>query len=288
MAAKKKASKKKASPKKKSMVKRKGSAMATSKFEERMMEAAQNDAARTGASSETNIMSIRGGKFTFQGENLGNELKLIILGHVYSKEYYDGKFDPDNPVPPACFALSEDMKLIKGPDGTSPAPQADLCKDCEQNEWGSSGFGQSKACGAKVTFAVLDPDGATDEDYEHAVMRVGVNSMLNFDKYVKGLSSKLNLPAFGVVTNVVFDEESTNPILEFSLDEVIDNEEVLESLFERREGLIEEMLKPHFDVDSYVPPEEREPKRKSRKKKGSLGKKKGAAKKKGGRSKFAR
>lgn len=276
MAVKKKAIKKKVVRRKSTAVAKRGStAMSTSDWEEKLAEMATTDAARTGTASESSVISIKGGKFKFQDENLGTEMEVVILEYGYAREYYDCDYDPDNPLPPACFALGSDIDAIEVPDEKSPAPQADACADCPQDEWGSSNFGQSKACGAKVVLAVADYEGITDENYEHAMIRAGVNSMKNFNAFVKNLSNKTKRPPFGVVTKITFDDDADYPVLKFALVNMIDDEAALEAIMERKEGLIESITTPHYNVDAYEAPK-------------AKGRKKVAKKKVTRRSKFSK
>ena len=245
---------KKTTTRKKAVARRKSTAVAVSNWEEKLAEEASAASARTGAASESNIISIKGGKFKFKDENLGDEMEVVVLEYAYAREYYDSAFDPDNPAPPACFGLGESIDDVTGPDEKSPAPQATTCEECEWNEWGSSNFGKSKACGSKAILVVADYSGVTDENYEHAIMRIGVNSMLNWNAYVKNLERKTKRPPFGVVTRMVFDKDSDNPILKFHLGDMIDDDEALEAIMGRRDGLMEELTTPHYNVEAYEPP----------------------------------
>jgi len=253
MAVKKKTSTKKAAPKK-AMAKRKQSTAMVG-WEEKLAAEAQAEAERTGASSGGgNFISIQGGKFKCQGEALGDELSVIVLNSVYAREYYDTKFDPEDTKSPACFNIAADVKDIIGPHPDAPNPPSQECDGCPKNEWGSADYGQSKACGSKVIFAIMDPDAIGDEDYQPLTLRAGVNSMLNWDAYVKGLAKRVKRPTYAVVTTMTFDDESAYPVLKFKMDRIIESKDAIEEIYSRRELLVDSMLEVHYDVDSYEPP----------------------------------
>jgi hypothetical protein len=83
------------------------------------------------------------------------ELPLVVLDYRFHNRFYDQPWDPDNPVPPVCFAISETNRGMV-PSPNAPKPQAASCDECPLNEYGSKGKG--KACRNILAMAVMDPD----------------------------------------------------------------------------------------------------------------------------------
>jgi hypothetical protein len=76
-----------------------------------------------------------------------NTADVRVLAVVPERTYYSGEFDADAVQVPDCYALDSET-----PHPEAATQQADNCKDCPQNKWGSSPRGRGKACreGARV------------------------------------------------------------------------------------------------------------------------------------------
>ena len=87
--------------------------------------------AQATAEAESNVVtsrffSVRGGILTFDGTPLqDNSANVIILDSIFSHEYYENAFDPDNTEVPVCFSFS-DTGLNMEPHEASHAPRL-LC-----------------------------------------------------------------------------------------------------------------------------------------------------------------
>ncbi len=91
--------------------------------------------------------SFKGGQMSFDGAPVkGNEVIVIVAASCIEKAFYDGRYDPDNPEPPVCFAFDTD------PDAIAPIPddvadlQCETCEACPHNVFGSADTGRGKAC----------------------------------------------------------------------------------------------------------------------------------------------
>lgn len=227
------AAKKKTATKKKTAVKKKktgGKSLA--RIEDQLAQYASKESARETVAG-TNKLSIRGGKFSYQGANLGKEVEVIIVAWAFEKTWFDVPFDQDNPSTPACFAIDMDGKEMV-PHKDAPVPQSTTCAECELNEWGSNPQGgRGKACSDRRRLIVIS---AEEEDFAEAELvqlSVGPTTLKNWKGFVNDLTNKLGLPTFGVVTNISFDEDSDYEVLEFNVSQKIEDAEVLEALMGR-------------------------------------------------------
>lgn len=219
---------------------------------------------------EGNKISVKGSKFTYQGGVIGNELSAVILGFRHENVFYDSKFDPDEPIPPACFAIGN-VEAEMVPHPTSPKPQCDNCAECPMNQWGSADTGNGKACSNRRRIALLDADCEDIADAEVAMLNIGPSTLKNWSKYVKDLERKYNRPVFGAVTKITFDEDFDYPVLIFEMEQLIDDVDLLEALIARREQVDPQLDQP-IDVSNYVDPEEAAPKRRGAPAKAKAGK----------------
>lgn len=284
MAAKKKAATKKGLP-----ARRRSTAIAN--WDQTLEKYATDDKART-VSSEGNMLSIRGGSFKYQGQDIGDSIKVIILDFTHVKQWFDRPFDEDNPSTPACAAMSYDGKNI-APFEDSPKVQTEsgFCMECWANEFGSADVGRAKACKDTRRVALIDASGDV-EDEDIAILNIPPTSLKKFDGYISGLSRiGKGRPCFSVVTQLDFDADEDYPVIIPSMvqpvEEVLDKAQ-LSALLKRREQATEILSKPPFDFSQYEEP----PQRKPRGKKGAAKKKAASAatgKKKAGnrRSKFS-
>jgi len=101
------------------------------------------------------------------GANLGSEIQVVVLDFVTRHNFYDQAYNPQNPAPPACYAIGPlasagDPNGIAGmaPESDSPMVQNSDCASCPLNAFGSGQGGRSKACQNRRLVAVLlvDPD----------------------------------------------------------------------------------------------------------------------------------
>lgn len=148
-------------------------------------------------------IATRGGKLSFQGADIpGNSMNVIILDHVLENALYEGKFDPDSPSSPTCFALGTGDKPM-APHADSPEPQSEACEGCPHNEFGSADTGRGKACKNIRRLALLPEDALEDLDAATpAYIKVPVTSVRAWAGYVKKLASAMNVPPLAVITQI--------------------------------------------------------------------------------------
>ena len=149
-------------------------------------------------------ISLNGNIFTFpDGKTSQDPINVVILDHRNYNRYYTAAYNPTDPKPPTCFAIS---KIVEGmaPHGEAGTPQADTCEECEWNKWGSApGGGKGKACRNTVRLAVVAPD--ADSHAEPMILTLAPTSLKSWTSLVKDLGESSLLP-FQVVTNIAFDK----------------------------------------------------------------------------------
>jgi hypothetical protein len=251
-----------------------------SSLDKQLAQFAQDESSRE-KSAGGNKLSIKGGKFTYQGATLGKKIPVVVLAYTFENAYYDVAFDPDNPSTPACFALDKSEDDL-APHADAPVKQCEtVCADCGYNAWGSSDTGsRGKKCTNRRRIICISAD---EKDYataELATLGVGPSSLKNWKGYVKGLNDKLALPPFAVITSVSFDEDADYEVLQFNCDSKITDKRKVQTLMSRLDEANKLALQP-YDASGYT---------------GGKPKKKGADKsapkkakaKSTGRSKFSR
>ncbi len=225
-----------------------------SKTRAMLAEYAKDDAARL-PSAGGSMLSVRGKRFSYQGATLDAPLKVIILDYAFENAYYTSSYDPDDPQPPGCFAVAKRKEDLAPPD-SAPAPQADSCKECPRNEWGSDPKGgRGKACRNGVKLAILSAD--TDkidvdfvESAEIAYLRLAPTSVKHFTGYKKKVVEGMNVPFFSVVTALDLDEDEDWPVVTFQFDTDIDDKALLTALIKKREEAQSDLL-AGFDASGY-------------------------------------
>lgn len=172
---------------------------------------------RTGAPGGDKI-SCKNKKFKLPDGTEADELRLVIVDFTNVNNFYEGAYNKDAIVPPACFAINP-IILSMAPSDNSPLKQAEDCQGCPMNQFGSDGNG--KACKNIRRLAVLPPD--ADEDTPLWVLDTSATANKSFDAYVRSVAQKFNLMPVGVTTLVTFDPSVDYPSLRFSEPEANEN-----------------------------------------------------------------
>ena len=207
------------------------------KWKERLAERAQAAKAITKA-VVGKFIGTRAATFTINGKKIGSSLSAIVVRHTFENAMYEGKFDPDNPSSPVCFAIGDDYDELK-PHELSTKPQHEQCAGCPNNEFGSADTGRGKACRNVRRLALIAED-AIEGDLENTevhYLRTPVTSSANWDGYVNDAADKLGLPPFALVTEITLaPDPQVQMIMTFKIKKesadngLINNEEQLEGL----------------------------------------------------------
>lgn len=203
-------------------------------YEQKWADAAQEAVANeptTGGS----WLTARGGQLIIDDQALpGNQAAVIILDSIRENTYYgEQQYDPQNPLPPVCYAMARDNDPMFPhtdmqqdltyftPQHRDPQTAAVLgCDGCPRNEWGSATQGKGKACQNRRRLVMIPAGyyaprpGSNDfdlnlfDDAEHferadlTSFKLPVTSVGNWSKYVQKLAANVRRPPYGVVTRV--------------------------------------------------------------------------------------
>lgn len=197
---------------------------------------------RLGAATGISI-NTKAKRFTFpDGRKDDGPVELVIVDFIRHNTFYDAPYDEKNPIPPACFSLNQVIANMV-PSKNSPVVQAQSCKGCPMNEFGSNGNG--KACTNSVLLAVLPPD--ADEETPIWLLKVSPTGLKSFDGYVRQVTAMTQMPPLSVVTEVSFDDSLAYPSLRFGNPRPNDN---LAVHFARQEEA-KKLLETEPDVSGY-------------------------------------
>lgn len=172
--------------------------------------------------------------------------KGIIVEFVSFNAYYEGAYNPDNVVPPNCFAIGTVKNDDLVPSDSSPERQDDdcgSCKGCWANAFKSADNGKGKACKQSIRVAVLLEDGELHR------LNISSTGLTSFGAYVREVASNLGAPPYGVMTTFVFDDKFDYPSVR-CVDPVTLNEEQLAYVFTKRDDALA-MLMAEPDVTEF-------------------------------------
>ncbi len=159
-------------------------------------------------------IAIKQGAFNLpDGSKVTDELNGVVLAYAAKNVFYEHGYDPDTTEPPLCFALGEDANNMV-PSENASEPQADTCKECPNDKWGS-GVGNAKACTNRRLLAVL-PEDSSDPADELLMIDAAPSSIKNFDGYVASLSQRQEIPlqwatTIGLDTSVDYTKLTFKP-----------------------------------------------------------------------------
>jgi len=171
-------------------------------------------------------------------------LDIVVVDFVYYNTYYEGAFDPNNIMPPNCFALAVDSKTL-APSTNAPEAQHEACQGCWANEFGSSGKG--KACQNRVLIACLPTD--AKEDTPFAILDISPTAVKGFSSYLTSVARSGLFP-HEVVTHVECNPATKHDVAIFSLSEAIEDTPFI-GMLESRLGEARERLMTEPDVSAF-------------------------------------
>lgn len=191
------------------------------KWDEELAKQAEVAAGMEANTGGGQFFSLKSGILSWQDAPLpNNQMAVVILDAVLENVFYEGKYDPDTPQGPVCFAFGREEKTLAPHqiviDGDNQQCGASgLCDGCEMNEWGSADTGRGKACRNTRRLALI-PAGTFNQagkfelidDVEHfestaiGFMKLPVTSVKGYASFVKQVAGALRRPPFGIVTKV--------------------------------------------------------------------------------------
>lgn len=188
-----------------------------------------------------NFLSVRAGQLAIDKTPCaGNVLDCVVIAHAYENAYYAGKYDPNNPKPPACYAIAVAEDEMR-PHAKAPQKQADSCSVCPKNEWGSDpAGGRGKACKNIRRLALLPQDALDSADKVGKAdvlhLKLPVMSVRNWSKYVNDVKAEVARPPFAVSTQIGTTPDAKSQFkVTFKLNFKVSEPEVLQALVGRHE-----------------------------------------------------
>ncbi|MBI1316386.1 hypothetical protein GC167_05940 [bacterium] len=232
------------------------------------------------------FLSTRGGILALGEEQLpGNQVACVIVDSVLENSYYSQAYDPNNKMPPTCYAYTrgepEEMMphletMAKDQEYFVPQNMADDgqggfiiggCKGCPMDEYGSAMRngqpGRGKACKNTVRLALLpaglyqqapnrrDWELGLHDDPQHYLssdvvfLSVPPTSLGAWKNYKKMLRVQHARAPYGAVTRVFLQQD---PVKQFTVNfELIElaSPEMLQGIVPRVDELLVEPFKGH-------------------------------------------
>lgn len=153
------------------------------------------------------FLSLKAGRLTLDSVPCAqNKLDVIVIASTTEFALYEGKYDPNNPQPPVCYAFGKDEQTMV-PHEKAAKPQNDNCFHCPKNQWKSDPEGgKGKACKNTRRLALLpadvinNPDGIAEA--EEIYLKLPVMSVKNWAMYVNNVAAQYKRPPFGVLTSI--------------------------------------------------------------------------------------
>lgn len=186
-------------------------------WDEELARQAQVAAGMENSTATGQFFGLKGGTLTWNDAPLpNNQMAVVIVDSLLENVYYEGRYDPDTPQSPTCFAFGRNDKEMKPHDLVVEAGgnQNDFCSSCEMNQWGTAETGRGKACRNARRLAMI-PAGVIDngkfkifdepEHFETAAigfMKLPVTSVKGYAAFVKQIAGALKRPPHGVITKV--------------------------------------------------------------------------------------
>ena len=152
------------------------------------------------------FIKTRGGLFYKDMPVPDNRMRVIVIAHELHNMYYKGKFDPNDPTIPDCYAFGSpegDAGWVMKPHEDSADPQSEECRDCPQNQWGTADVGRGKACKNAVRMSLMVEGDLDDiEHAETALLHIPPTSGKAWGGYVNQIDSVQHRPPFAVITEI--------------------------------------------------------------------------------------
>lgn len=205
------------------------------------------------------VITFRNGVMKYMDNPIpGNALDVVIIASVFENAMYTGRFNPNEPRAPSCFAISEVEEELE-PHEVVTNPQNPVCLGCPMAEWGSdpeSPSKKGKKCKQIRRLAIIS---ATDLESpekiakaEIAMAKLPVTSVKNWANYVNALASTVKRPPFAVISNIKVEPHPKNQFVVKFAPKANLTEEVAKAIYARRGEALQMISSP------YAPEEEKE------------------------------
>lgn len=205
------------------------------------------------------FIGMKGGVLSYMGNAVPeNKLNLVIIDAIMENHIYEGKYDPNTPQSPVCYAFGRDEDEM-APHEKVETPFAEACAGCPNNEWGSADTGKGKACKnirrlAVITEDALDGGAEAIEEADIAYMKIPVTSVKAWAGYVNQLTAT-NKPPLAFVTEVsVVPDPVSQFKVQFKVLEEIDDGALIEALLAKAEVVEQQIAFPYQVVEAPAAP----------------------------------
>lgn len=230
------------------------------KWDEELAKQAEVAAGMEANTGGGQFFSTKGGVLSWQDAPLpGNQMAVVILDSVLENVFYEGRYDPDVPQGPTCFAFGREEKTMAPHQlvidaGNEQCGASGLCAGCPMNEFGTAEVGKGKACRNTRRLGMI-PAGTfnaagkfeLNEDEDHyettavGFMKLPVTSVKGYASFVKQVAGALRRPPFGIVTKV---KVVPDPKSQFKV--------VFEPIMNLPDELMGAIMKRHEEVKSTI------------------------------------
>jgi len=148
------------------------------------------------------FFSFKGGKITFAGQDLGNDMEVVVAGAVYDRAYYPGQYGEAKT--PACYSFSKDgIGMV--PHEQAPNKQHTSCDACPMNQFGSALVGKGKACREYRRLALISADNLQADEVADAtigIAKIPPTSNKAYGDYVRSVAEIHKRPLWAVITHI--------------------------------------------------------------------------------------
>lgn len=201
-----------------------------------------------------NMIGTKNGVLSYKNAKIpGNKMNVVVLSHVLHNAFYKGKFDPNNPKSPDCYAFGMTKKEM-APHEKVAKPENDDCASCPQNEFGTADTGRGKACKNTCRLGLISQSDLEDiEGAEVAYIHVPVTSVKAWAGYVRELEDVMHRPPLGVVTEIsLHPDDETQFTMEFKLIDKVEDE-YFEALFPKADKVDKDITFPYVVIENQKP-----------------------------------
>lgn len=243
------------------------------KWEEELAKQAEVSAGMEANTGGGQFFSVKSGILQWQDAPVvGNQMAVVIVDAIMENVYYEGKYDPDTPQGPVCFAFGRDEKSMAPHSvvveaGNQQCGASGLCEGCDMNQWASADTGKGKACRNTRRLAMIPAGNFTKsgdlelyDDPDHfekaqiGFMKLPVTSVKGYASFVKQVAATLRRPPHGIVTRVsVVPDAKTQFKVLFEAIENVDNS-LMPAIMKRHEEAKATIDFPYTPVEDEAPP----------------------------------
>jgi len=186
-------------------------------------------------------------EFRFPDGSKVTDFRGVIVDFVSVNSYYENVFNPDEMVPPNCFAIgvvkNDDLKASNNSPDPQNAEGDNQCKDCWANAWKSGANGKGKACKNSIKAAVLCEDG------EVRPLTFSPTALKSFGTYVRDVVQAYGVSTYGVMTEFSFDTDFDFSSVRCACVAPLNEEQLAAALFMRDDA--HAMLTTEPDVSEF-------------------------------------